>query len=556
MPTRFEVAWIASKALVKTPRLYALAKRGYDRMSSGAVDLALETILRNSALTFPAPTKGRVLFFSPRWWSPHFAMQFVMACAMRAEGYEIEFVICGEGSKLCDMYAVEMAPGGFCKYCTESCERFLRVAGFRFRRLDQLIDLQAAQVDARIHTQSLNLRECIDFQYRGLPVGRLCRASVARSLRRVMFQDDQVTVELFRGFLENAIVNVWAAERLVQEKWALSVVLNSRFAAEAVFFEIARKAGIDVLTYERGFRTNTLFFAVNEDVTQFNVRKQFEQVRHRPLTEDEENRLLKYESERRVGRDAIVQYFPELDEDRERIVREFGIDTKKHIAVAYPNIVWDTAVFDNERAFESVWAWLEATILTYASLPDWELIVRIHPAEIRLPTLTLESMEGLIADRFPTLPSNVHMIPAAAKASSYVLMEMAERVVVYSSTMGMEAAMAGREVVVAARVHYGELGFTTEASTPEHHDQLLRRPPQRLDDELRAQARRYANFFFYRFHVPVESIDEQVWSRPNFCFTNLEELLSGKFADVEFIRHQLFPLGEGCLLLPADGAGS
>jgi hypothetical protein len=452
------------------------------------------------------------------------------------------------------MYAVEMTPGGFCKYCTQECERFLRVAGIRFRRLDDIIDLKAAQVDARIHTQSLNLRQCIDFEYHGLPVGRLCRASVARSLRRVMFQDDEVTVALFRGFLENAIVNVWASERLAQEQWALTVVLNSRFAAEAVFFEIARRAGIDVLTYERGFRTNTLFFAVNEDVTQFNVRKQFEQVRHQPLTEAEENRLRKYESQRRVGREAIVQYFPELDEDRDRIVREFGIDTTKHIAVAYPNIVWDTAVFDNERAFESVWAWLEATIVAYGNLPDWELIVRIHPAEIRLPTITLESMEGLIAQRFPTLPANVHMIPAAAKASSYVLMELAERVVVYSSTMGMEAAMYGREVVTTARCHYAELGFTTDANTPEHFVELLRAPPRKLDPELHAQARRYANFFFYRFHVLVESIDEQVLSRPHFCFANLEELLSGKFSDVEFIRRRLFPLQEGCLILPPEDA--
>jgi hypothetical protein len=529
-----------------------VAKRLYDR-ASGATDLELAAILRNSGPPMASrPSQGRVLFFSPRFWPAHLAMQFVMGTALRAEGYEVEFVICGEGANFCDMYAAEMAPGGFCKYCKQSCESFLSVAGFPFRRLGDLLDLGAVQTEARTLTESLTLRECSEFEYHGVALGKLCRVSVARSLRRVVFQDDAITIAVYRGFLQNAIANLRASERLLEEDWKLAVVLNSRFTPEAVFYTLARRAGVDVLAYESGFQTNTLFFAVNEDVTQFNVRRQFDEVRSIPLTDAEETRLKAYEAERRVGRRAIVQYFPELDESRNRIVREFGIDTTKHIAVAYPNIVWDSAVFDNERAFASIWAWLEATIVTHAGLSDWELVVRIHPAEIRLPTRTLESMERLIAERFTELPSNVHVIPAAAKASSYVLMEMAERVLVYSSTMGLEAAMHGRDVITAARCHYAELGFTLDARNPEHYAELLRAAPRRVDSEVQALARRYGNFFFYRFHIPVESVDEQVLSRPKFRFASVEELLSGKFADVEFVRHQLFPLKQGCLLMP-DG---
>ena len=554
----FELKWAAKRALARNPHVYALLKRAHDRLT-GTLEGEIQGILRASRrLSATAPSRGRILFFAPRWWKVHAAWELVMAYALRAEGYRPEFVICGGAAESCDSYEAEIKAGALCKHCAGTFESFLRTAGLPYRRLADFVNLDGVRADARATVASLSLEGCRAFEQDGVPVGRLIEPTVARSLRQCTFAPDERTTSLYRRYLETALINVPAIERILEEPWEAVVVLNGKFLAESLLYHQARRADVDVVTYERGFRLNTLFFAVNDQVTEFDISRHFTQVRDVPLTERQEERLQRYESARRVGEQAIVQYFLKIDEDFDRIAAEHRIDREKHIAVAYPNIVWDTAVFGQERTFESIWAWMEATIRTYADLPDWELVVRIHPAEVRLPAKTMEPMAELIQAHFPDPPANVHVIPPAAAASSYALMEMADRVLVYSSTMGLEAAMAGKRVVTTARTHYAELGFTTDPRTGEEYVEYLRSALEPVDEQLRRQARRYANLFFYRFHVPVKAVDEQSLGRPHFSFETLEELLSGSYPEVEYLRHGLFPLENGCRILPRavdDGEG-
>ncbi len=550
MVSAFELKWAAKRTLGRNPHLYNLARRTFDRFT-GTIEGEIKRILRASKRPSDTETsRGRVLFFTPRWWPAHAAWELVMAYALRAEGYQPEFIICAGAADSCDMYEAEVKAGALCKYCTGSFASFLRAAGMPYRPLADFVKLDEVRPGARARTASLSLEQCRAFEQDGVPVGRLIEPAVARSLRKCDFEPDERTTSLYRRFLETALINLAAIERILEEQWQAIFILNGKFLTESLLYHQARRAEVDVVNYERGFWLNTLFFAVNDQVTEFDIAHHFTKVKDVPLTPRQEDRLKRYEATRRVGKNAIVQYFPKIDEDRDRIVAEYGIDREKPIAVAYPNIVWDTAVFGHERAFESFWAWMEATIRIYAGLPDWELIVRIHPAEVRLPAKTKESMAGLIGTHFPNRPANLHVIPPESTASSYALMDMADRILVYSSTMGLEAAMAGKRVVTAAHTHYAELGFTADPQTGEEYRDILHSALEPVDEQTRRLARRYAHFFFFRFHIQVKSVDEQIWSRPHFCFETLKELLSGKYPEIELLRKELFPLENGCMVLP------
>ena len=552
MPSLFDVAWTANRWIGSSPELYSILKRLYDRVR-GAPDIELRHILEGSpAPDWPEPTKGRVLFFSPRYWPEQVSWQLIVAYALRAEGYQPEFVSCGGAAQVCDAYAAEMTPGGFCRYCDRSLQRLLAPTGFNHRQLADFIDTDRVREEARAALAPLDLDGCRAFELDGIPIGRLIEPTVARSLRQVAFEPDALTTELYRGFLETAWLNVRALEPILAEPWEFVVMLNGKFVAESMLLHLASERGLDYVTYERGFRVDTLFFAVNDQVTDFDVSRHFAAIRDIELTGEQDAQLQQYEAQRRVGQQAIIQYFPEIDDDRPAITNEFGIDTRRRIAVCFPNIVWDTAVFGHERAFDSIWDWVRCTIESYLESPDWSLILRIHPAEVRLPHKTRESMQTMIEQHFGELPDHIHLIPADSKASSYVFLELAERVLVYSSTMGLEAAMQGKDVVTAARTHYAELGFTRDAFDADSYRELLGAPIGLDADPVREQSRRYANLFFHRFQIPVKSVKEERLSQPRYRFSSLGDLLSGRYPEVEFVRRGLLPLENGARLLPED----
>jgi lipid A disaccharide synthetase len=92
-------------------------------------------------------------------------------------------------------------------------------------------------------------------------------------------------------------------------------------------------------------------------------------------------------------------------------------------------------------------------------------VIRIHPAETKLSGReSREQMIEALAKRIPMFPANVTVIPPEENTSTYELMQEADIGLVYSSTTGLEMAMLGKPVVVAARTHYRGKGFTIDVS--------------------------------------------------------------------------------------------
>jgi hypothetical protein len=105
----------------------------------------------------------------------------------------------------------------------------------------------------------------------------------------------------------------------------------------------------------------------------------------------------------------------------------------------------------------------------------------------------------VVARAFPTLPPNVRVIPPEDPTSSYPLMEAADVALVYTSTAGMEAAIAGTPCITAGVTQFAEKGFTLDppdrASYFAAVEGVLTDPMKFVPDV--DVARRYAHFFFF-----------------------------------------------------------
>lgn len=124
------------------------------------------------------------------------------------------------------------------------------------------------------------------------------------------------------------------------------------------------------------------------------------------------------------------------------------------------NISWDTAALALPSPFSSMREWLHHLLEWLARRPGYTLCLRQHPRE-RLAFVRSQDDFSDLVENFPSLRGRVHYVRAEDRVSSYDLLEQARVVLPHSSTFGIEAAYAGKPVVVATKCYYADLGFVS-----------------------------------------------------------------------------------------------
>jgi hypothetical protein len=157
------------------------------------------------------------------------------------------------------------------------------------------------------------------------------------------------------------------------------------------------------------------------------------------------------------------------------------------------------------------------TVSWFADHPDLQLLIRVHPAEIRGTVPSRQRIASELARAFPVMPSNVFIVPPESNVSTYVAMAQCDTVLIYGTKTGVELTAMGIPVIVAGEAWVRNKGITSDASSPEEYHRLLAALPRgsRLDPETTERARRYAYHFFFRRMIPIKLLrptgDERVF---------------------------------------------
>lgn len=122
-------------------------------------------------------------------------------------------------------------------------------------------------------------------------------------------------------------------------------------------------------------------------------------------------------------------------------------------------------------AFETQFAALKWLAAWTRARPDTELIIRMHPRMRDLSRQELARWHELAG-------ANVMLLQADSAIDSYALAGTADKVVVFHSTMGIEASYLGRPSILVGDAAYRGLDCVYEPGTPDELERLL------LDDTL------------------------------------------------------------------------
>lgn len=476
-------------------------------------------VRQSSRLASPTPDYSRrpqVLFFTLRGWFAHVTTEAILATALSQRGAGTQFLLCGGVLDQCDFKPPSdpFVTRPLCWRCTSFAERLLDRAGQPYGQMKDYVDVESLRTGARERLDGLTREQLLAYEDdEGTPLGALVIPSVQRGLLSGVVPTDAASVEVLRGYVAAAIVVAEFCRNVLDDERPDAVVMtNGLFFAERLMFEISQRRGVRVVTYERGILPNTIIVDVDKPVVPFDVDPYWQRAASIELTNLQRSRLEELLTRRMHGDVGVQDLWPKMEANGRAILTRLGLDPQIPTDVLYTNILWDTAVFERDIAFDGLFDWVETTIRAYAEVTDRQLVVRVHPAEVRLEMRrSRERVSDRISVAFPQLPSNVAVVEAHDPASSYALMGISETVFTYTSTIGLEAALLGHNVVVAGDTHYRGRGFTTDVDDP--HDYVAGilgyDSGKAPDDERLERAWRYGHCFFFDYMRAFPWVDDR-----------------------------------------------
>ena len=523
LPSRDRLGEVAVKGVHLGLRQLSLAPE-----QRQARRLAAEARARVGSPRAGAPV---VAFLTPRDWAAHVQWEGMIAQALRLRGADVRFITCGGGLEICDRANTWEAPPMPCATCSRYVEGSIDAHDFPHTSIREgwtsCDPLPWPEVD-EISAADLRAVEC-----EGIALGELVDIPVKWFLMAAEVDDDPLAPVTYRRFLRSARRVVGGLEHALDRINPDTVVLlNGLFFFESLCWELCRRRGIDVVTYERGFIKETLVFSRGTAACLFDMDEMWARHRDRPLSDAESAELDEYLVARSVGERTIDRFWLEP---------RFDAPSRKgtgRLVALFTNLTWDSAVIGQELGFRSLGDWVSAVVDAFASRPEHELLIRIHPAEVKLPgKQTREPIAAFLAEHFRELPSNVRIVTADDQTSSYTIMEACDLGLVFTSTTGLELALRGTPVIVAGRTHYRGKGFTNDVSS---RDELIQRLDALLSDvesyrpdvEL---ARRYAHLFFFRAPVSSPGVEEHVLGLARITFDDLDQLAPGRDSGLDRI---------------------
>ncbi len=443
--------------------------------------------------------------------SQNTAFSLLPAWALRLGGVPVVFFTCQAGMSRCvqglnrdDYY--QPPP---CEACTAQARRTYEgtlVYGFPYQA-DPVLETLLAGRDLETLSQ---------IEYDGLPLGEIVLPSLRWTLRRHHLPDDKPTRFLMREYLLSARqVAAEFTSFLDQFDPRAVVVFNGTFFPEAIARRLALARGLQVITHEVGMRALSAFFTP-EEATAYPVHlpPNFE------LSPQQNDRLDAYLAQRFKGDFTMagIRFWPEMRRLDEAFLARAA--RFRQVVPVFTNVVYDTSQLHANTVFPHMFAWLDMVLGLIRSHPDTLFVLRAHPDELRPNKVSRETVAAWTQRNGLAELPNAIFIDGDEYLSSYELIQRSKFVIVYNSSIGLEAALLGAAVVCGGASRYTPYPITLLPETPAAFqaqcEAFLAADVADAPVAARELARRFLYYQLYQLSLPFDDYLEAHPRRPGF----------------------------------------
>lgn len=438
-------------------------------------------------------------------FSQNSAFSMLTSWGLRLAGAPIKHFVCQGGMTHCVLGTnrEDFRKPPPCNACIRQSQRLYTGADVHWFQYQSAPELSTA-------LKELDIDELTSFAYLhnlfsanreiSIPLGRLVLPSIRWALRRHTLPDDEETRYLLRQYILSAFnVAIAFAAFLKEADPAAAIIFNGIMYPEATARWVAQAYGLPAATHEVSFQPYSAFFTFGEATAYpIHIPEDFE------LTPEQNDRLDTYLGKRLQGKFTMagIQFWPEmrgLDDNFLKKAAQF-----QGIVPVFTNVVYDTSQVHANQVFPHMFAWLDTVLDVIRAHPETLFVIRAHPDEMR-PGTAKQSRESvrdwIYSNAVNTLP-NVIFIDSQEYISSYELIQGAKFVIVYNSSIGMEATLLGVPVLCGGKARYTQYPMVFFPGTPKAYkgmaEEFLAAETISVPPEFQRNARRFLYYQLYR----------------------------------------------------------
>ncbi|MBI9043055.1 MAG: hypothetical protein JEZ06_01145 [Anaerolineaceae bacterium] len=421
---------------------------------------------------------------------------FLTGLSLRLRGIPVKHFVCQSGMKKCVLGTLFEGPDG-----SMPCKECLRQSKVLYPQSERILFQFKSDEELRNTIQNLPLENLEKFVHEDLPLGELVLPTMRWVLRRHHLFDDKATRELFRDYLCSAWNIAQQFEKtLVKEDPQCVLVFNGMFYPEATVKHISEKHGVRVASHEVGLAPFSGYFTYGE-ATAYPI-----DIPDEPLTFAQQKNLDGYLAKRFKGDFSMAGIrfwsdFQQLSDEFWEQARRF-----KQIVPVFTNVVFDTSQKHANVLFPQMFAWLDEILESIKTHPETLFVIRAHPDEDRPGKQSRESVSDWIKTNQVDELENVMFVDSKEYFSSYELIQKSKFVMIYNSTIGLEASIMGAPVLSGGKARFTQIPTVffpaSQAQFREQVEEFLNTSHIEIPGEFKVNAEKFLYYQVFRSSLP------------------------------------------------------
>jgi len=498
---------------------------------------------------------------------PVCVVESMLAAALTLRGAEVHILLCDAALPGCLQAQIGLVkdpailaeyrlPEILCNLCQNQGRNVFSPLQAQMHYLSKLVS-EGERAEAREIASTCSLEHIKSMRVLDMAVGEHALAGALRFFARGDLSSEPTGETVLRRYLEASLITAFAVNRLIGAyDFDAACFHHGLYVPQGIVGEACRAQGVHVVNWVVAYRQNTLIFSHDDTYHHTLMTEPTESWREMDFTAKHDMDIESYLKSRWSGSRDWIYFHEKPSEDMNAFAESIGLDLSKPCIGLLTNVMWDAQLHYPANAFPNMLDWVLRSIEYFEKRPELQLLIRVHPAEIRG---TLPSRQPLVEEIervFPVLPKNVFLIGPENPVSTYAAMELCDSAIIYGTKTGVELTSVGIPVIVAGEAWIRNKGLTHDASSPEHYFEILDKLPfgKTMPPEQIKNARRYAYHFFFRRMLPLPFMQpNKKKSGFDLAISGVSDLMHGRSEGLDIICDGI--LTGSPFVYPADKLG-
>lgn len=472
------------------------------------------------ARSLSKPSSGpRVLFATGLGAYNHGSvLDSVLAVATTLRGARASLMLCDSFLPICQIIKQTNSPieilkerksSSRCASCFERGNALMQETGLPVFRYSQfLTDNERQEIFSEV--DSLKESELATYSPGGMPVGEHALAGALRYFARGDLQGEPGAETVLRRSLEAALMTVRAFNNYL-DKHPTDIVVahHGIYVPQGLLVAVCKQRKIRSVTWNPAYRKHCFIFSHEDSYHHTMISEPVEAWKSVEWSQRLSTDLANYLKSRWYGTEDWIWFHSEPQHDIDKIRLQVGWDASRPVVTLLSNVIWDAQLHYASNAFPGMIAWVLETIEYFKSRNDLQLVIRVHPAEIRGFVPSRQPLVDEISRAYPQLPGNVFVVGPESDVSTYALCDASNAVLIYNTKTGMEVTAKGIPTIVAGEAWIRNKGFAKDPTTRASYFAELDRLPysSRMSPAETELAQKYGYHVFFRRMIPLPFLE-------------------------------------------------